>query len=262
MKKDTIFFVDIDGTLIASDFILREDVIECAKKYQMQGGNLVLCTGRSTYGTRMIAEKLNVNVPAILFNGAAIYDFKREEILWKKPLGNEIIKYIEQIYSRNPEVCVEIFTENHIYRLRTNWMVENKGVPEERGVLVNDIPEIQEEIMKLTLIADHTEELIKCKEYFPVGTYNCEFSGKHFVEVVCADTGKHLAAKEWLRIHNNPYEIIYAAGNAKNDIGILQMSDYAFVPRTAESDVQICADYLVDGPKESGMKEAFKIAAE
>ena len=32
-----------------------------------------------------------------------------------------------------PEICIQIFTEKGIYRMRSNWMIENHGVKEEMG---------------------------------------------------------------------------------------------------------------------------------
>lgn len=135
MSSKTVFFVDIDGTLVGADFFLNEEVIQAAKVYQKSMGSLVLCTGRSVYGTKHIADKLGVSAPAILYNGAVIYDFCQEKILWKRPLDRGIMEIIRRIYKERPEVCIEIFTEETIYRIRTNWMVENRGVPEERGIL-------------------------------------------------------------------------------------------------------------------------------
>lgn len=260
MSSKTVFFVDIDGTLVGADFFLNEEVIQAAKVYQKSMGRLVLCTGRSVYGTKHIADKLGVSAPAILYNGAVIYDFCQEKILWKRPLDRGILEIIRRIYKERPEVCIEIFTEERIYRIRTNWMVENRGVPEERGILYPEIPQIKEDILKITLIADHSAELKKCRGFFN-GGYSFEFSGRHFAEIVREGCGKHIAAKELIKYAKLNPEIIFAAGNGQNDIELLSQSDYAFVPVTAEEKVRQVADYLIDSPKECGMKKAFETAA-
>lgn len=260
MSNKTIFFADIDGTLVGADFLLREEVVRAAKKYQEAGGKLVLCTGRSVYGTKHIADKLGAMAPAILYNGAVVFDFHRGEILWKRPLDKKIAEILQRIYQEHPGVCIEIFTEKAIYRVRTNWMVENRGVPEERGILYPEIPEIREDILKITLIADHSEELKRCRGYFTDGC-SFEFSGRHFAEIVREGCGKHVAAKELMQYWEPDAEMIFAAGNGQNDMELLRQSDYAFVPATAEEKVKEVADRLIDGPEKMGMAEAFETAA-
>ena len=98
MNNKTIFFADIDGTLLGAEFLLGEEVIRAAKNYQEAGGKLVLCTGRSVYGTKHIAHRLGSLAPAILYNGAVIYDFQREKILWKRPMDKKIMERVRCIY--------------------------------------------------------------------------------------------------------------------------------------------------------------------
>lgn len=260
MNNKTIFFADIDGTLVGAEFLLGEEVIRAAKNYQEAGGKLVLCTGRSVYGTKHIAHRLGSLASAILYNGAVIYDFQREKILWKRPMDKKIMERVRCIYQKHPGVCMVFFTEKAIYRIRTNWMAENRGVPEERGILYPEIPEIREDILKITFIADHSEDLKKCREYF---TDECsfEFSGRHFAELVREGCGKHFAAKALMQYRELDAEFIFAAGNGQNDMELLRWSDYAFVPVTAEEKVKEVADCLIDGPEEMGMAEAFERAA-
>lgn len=260
MNKKTIFFVDIDGTLSGSDFRLREDVIEAAKEYQKNGGHLVLCTGRSVYGTRKIARQLGVTVPAILYNGAVIYDFELEEILWNNSIDRKIMDCVYQAYERFPDVCIQIFTSSMIYRIRTNWTIENKGVPEERGDYFDMIPQINEDILKVSLVADHTEHLEQCRELFTSQGHSFEFSGRHFVEIVQAGSGKHIAAKKMMDMLPEKYDMVLAAGNGHNDIELLRQSHMAFVPENASEDVKRYANRLIKEPAAGGMKEAFEIA--
>lgn len=261
MGRKTIFFIDIDGTLVGADFVLSSEVIRAAKAYQSAGGQLTLCTGRSVIGTRHIAEGLGASAQAVLYNGAALYDFQKEKILWKKPMDREIMEYIRQIYKEHPGICMVIFTDKNIYRIRTNWMVENKGIPEERGIPVQGPSEIKEDILKITFVSDHEADLHACREYFQEGKYRFDFSGRHFAELVRNDSGKHLAAKELIRCLGDDYDIVFAAGNGENDIELLKQSDYSFAPVTAVEQVKQSADHIINSPEQNGMKEAFEAAS-
>lgn len=260
MSKKSVFFTDVDGTLIHSDFVLRDDVIEAAAAYRQAGNSLILCTGRSVQAVTPYLEKLGITEPAIIYNGGAIYSAQEKKILWKQVIDRSVLDYVQYVYDHHPEICIIVFTEKDIYRLHSNWTLENKGIPQEHGIVITDISKIQGEILKISLIADHHAELERCRQLDIWDGWKLEYSGRHFLEVVSQNTGKGIAMKKLLDEYDFPGEVIYAAGNSMNDIGMMREADYAFAPKDSGEDVLAVCDHVIDTAVAGGMKEALNYA--
>lgn len=77
--KPTILYSDLDGTLI------RDGAVSAANRkaidtFLAAGGSFSIATGRSEETARLYAETLPLTAPAILYNGAAVYDYGREQL--------------------------------------------------------------------------------------------------------------------------------------------------------------------------------------
>ena len=82
---------DIDGTLndkrrhlpSRNRHAIRRFVYDC-------GGTMILASGRSIASMRRHFEKLHLNSGyAVFLNGAGVYDYKNEQILWKHSIDTE-----------------------------------------------------------------------------------------------------------------------------------------------------------------------------
>lgn len=260
MKWNSVFLCDIDGTLVGKDMVLLKEVKEAVDSYMNSDGKLILCTGRSWIATRKIKEDLNLTDPLIVYNGAAIYDPEKDRIIWKETLDQDVLKAVGYIYENFPEVSIQIFTDKDIYRLRTNWMIETYGVPEERGTEIKDVSMIEGEILKLSFTANHRADLEKCQKLHFWEKYRYEYSSRHFSEVVAKHTGKHVAAKQLLKVLKINEEKIFAAGNGMNDLKMLQLSHCSFAPEDAAKEVREISNMVIDSPEKGGIRQAFELA--
>ena len=260
MNYYSMFLSDVDGTLVGNDFHLHDDVIQAAKDYEASGGRLILCTGRSVEALEEYSRKLNLKFPAVVYNGAGIYEFQRKRLIWKKPLGKDILHDIQFIYEHLPEICIQIFTEKGIYRMRSNWMIENHGVKEEMGKEIFSAGQAQGDILKLSFTANHRTILEKCRNLPLWKGRRYEYSSKHFTEVTSEQTGKHVAAAHLMEVLGAKKEKIFAAGNGMNDLSMLKMGHCSFAPKDAARQVLEISDILIDSPASCGMKQAFRLA--
>ena len=122
-----------------------------------------------------------------------------------------------------PEICIQIFTEKGIYRMRSNWMIENHGVKEEMGKEIFSAGQAQGDILKLSFTANHRTILEKCRNLPLWKGRRYEYSSKHFTEVTSEQTGKHVAAAHLMEVLGAKKEKIFAAGNGMNDLSMLKM---------------------------------------
>ncbi len=123
MKKDYSKFLlvsDIDGTL--NNKLRRTPKVntEAIRRFTKdEGGIFTLASARSVPSLYTHYKNLpDVKTPAIVLNGAGIYDFTQKKYLWFNsiPEGNEDI--ISKALDRFPTLELAIFTEENIYLVR------------------------------------------------------------------------------------------------------------------------------------------------
>lgn len=91
---------DLDGTLLAGKSNLPEENIRALKRAMNAGVRVVLSSGRIIEAMTALAEKIGVNSPLIVYNGAMVYDPNTDEILYGKTIpcaaAVEALQYIER----------------------------------------------------------------------------------------------------------------------------------------------------------------------
>lgn len=90
--KDTIryLFSDMDGTLIGSDHAVSAENAAAIRTFVSRGGHFSVATGRSPEIALPFLHGIPLNAPAILYNGAAVYDFEAGAFLHKQLLSETL----------------------------------------------------------------------------------------------------------------------------------------------------------------------------
>ena len=106
----SILYSDMDGTLISEGAISPEN-LDALRALTAAGGDFSIATGRSEEVARPYLGGLPLTLPAILYNGAAVYDYKTESFLYKSCLKADTVAcLVETALNRYPEVCVQAFS--------------------------------------------------------------------------------------------------------------------------------------------------------
>ena len=72
---------DFDDTLYGLDLRIPERNLEAIRYFTREGGYFVMSTGRAHRTFAPFAPLVPMNAPAVLSNGAAIYDFQADRML-------------------------------------------------------------------------------------------------------------------------------------------------------------------------------------
>jgi len=88
MSKIKLIAVDLDGTLLDKDGKIPEKNRYYLKKFYENGGIVVLSSGRMTDSVSPFSDKLGIDCPLIVYNGAMVRLRKKEgrEIIFHKPV--------------------------------------------------------------------------------------------------------------------------------------------------------------------------------
>lgn len=83
--------LDIDGTLLDEQEQLHPRTVNAIARAREAGVVVMLATGRSHHGTRDIARQLNLDMPAIVYNGAAVYGVLEDRLLSQYWLPEQLV---------------------------------------------------------------------------------------------------------------------------------------------------------------------------
>lgn len=84
--------LDLDGTLVGAEDVVPERVRSALRAVRERGVHVMVATGRSETGTQPVLEELDLHEPAVVFNGAGIWDpgartFLEERVLADRTVG-------------------------------------------------------------------------------------------------------------------------------------------------------------------------------
>ena len=157
---------DFDNTLIYTEAALRsgEPVPDLSPRnrealeyFMGEGGRFAVATGRALAAFRHYADKVPVNAPCVVCNGAAIYDFAKQEYLDYALLDETARRRGQEVLDRFPEVAVEAYhIDNVIHGVHPNEIthqhehITNVAVTEAPSLLDVPLP-----LGKLLFEAEH-----------------------------------------------------------------------------------------------------------
>ena len=111
---------DIDGTLNNKKRKTPKVNTDSIRAFVHEdGGRFTLASARNVQSMKPHYMNLpDVKTPAIIMNGAGIYDYEKEEMLWFNPIKDSASEIIEEALHKFPFLEIGIFTHDMIYLIR------------------------------------------------------------------------------------------------------------------------------------------------
>lgn len=141
---------DIDGTLNNKIRKLPKRNYEAIKKFTELGGNFTLASGRLQSSLERNYNRITPNQPAVVLNGAGIYDFTKREMIWRNTIGKEgrdFVKYISEEFDEIfKSVDIGVYFDDYVYIVRSGLL--SKGTmhfDKAKHEYVKSVDEIPEE---------------------------------------------------------------------------------------------------------------------
>lgn len=242
--KGILLICDMDGTLLNSkNEISREN--RDALKYFVEGGGLfTIATGRTAKGVSRYLEELPVNVPAIVINGAQIFDFKSNRVLWRCCLENDVENTLLELIFHFPELGMEIFYDGGVCITRQNDITEEHRLREEIFPGTKEVGKVPKPWYKVVLAWENTR--LKEVERFlhgKTGAARAVFSEETFLDLLNAKTSKGHALKELMVIIDGSHLRVVALGDNLNDMEMIKAADIGVAVGNAHEDLKKCAAF-------------------
>lgn len=246
-KYDGIMLVsDMDATLLNDDHRVSDKNREAIEYFMDEGGMFTVATGRMVQAVREYFKQMSINAPAILHNGAKIYDFVKDKSVFERFIENDRKESIRRVYNDMPDVGLEVYSNEKVYVYRPCSETERfKTKPYD---VCYTLPENvwDEPWIKVLLIGER--ELLDRYEPIYRAHYdsgNCVRSGSMYLDVVANGVSKGLALEKLADIYGLNRDNVYAVGDNMNDIDMIKRAGVSCAVSNAEDEVIAAADIVV-----------------
>jgi Cof subfamily protein (haloacid dehalogenase superfamily) len=263
----TLYVSDLDGTLLNADRELSQLTVDTINGFIAQGGLFTIATARMAYGCDYKLERIKLNLPGIVMNGACLYSFDEHRYSEVQTMETAKVKAIESIldeyegaafmytYADN---ALSIFYKTEMEDQDTQYLSPRalRACREVRKVSsFYDAAETRQVIyFALTGTRERMQSILD-KLRFIAGiqavSYLNIYNGLYFLEIFDAKANKANALKK-LQLLVRTDEVV-AFGDNLNDIEMMRAADFRFAPENAVDEVKKMADKIIESHDRDGV---------
>jgi Cof subfamily protein (haloacid dehalogenase superfamily) len=243
MINETLLVCDMDGTLLNSDSKISNENYYAILDFVNKGGLFTVATGRMYPAVIPYLDQLPMNIPAIVYNGAMIYDFKNKNILWQKTLPLESKSFIKIILETFPELAAEIYHNDDLYFIGENNETDEHRNRESFKPNFINIDKIPTPWLKV-ILAWNPGKLKEVEKWLDSQKlpFRFTYSEPQFIELLNHEVSKGKALDELIKITGIKRENIVAMGDNLNDIELLQSAGIGIAVENAHDELKKIAD--------------------
>lgn len=263
--ENTVILTDLDGTLFNSKGQVSQEDRAAIADYIRLGGLFGIATGREPHNARLHLPQLPMNAPSIVLNGAAVYDFLKEQYLSTVLLDKAAaLQVLNHCCSLHLPLDIQIYTTEGIFYAspleeadpgflrihqptsylpmekleRKDW-IKVVLLEREKDALCNMVDFLGESGCgeKLSLV-EGTTDVVK------IGKYQ---------ELLPAGINKGVGIALVRSLPEYKGRTILAVGDYWNDMELLQAADLACAPDNAIEEVKAVCRFILPSHNESPM---------
>ena len=238
---------DFDNTLVYTENALKglepmpellPENRQAIEYFMAEGGTFSIATGRALPSFEIVRPGLPMNGPAILFNGAAIYDFKAEQYLCTAFLPDTVRPHIMQVLDAWPEAAVELYhDDNAIFALHANELtLAHLPLTHEATEMLETIDQAPSPISKalFEIVPEKMAALHRYVTGMPwASRYEIVPSNSYLLELTAKGASKGDMVQRLAQLLHIAPQNIYCVGDHANDLGMLAVSAIPFAPANA-----------------------------
>lgn len=267
--KCNILFTDMDGTLLDDEKKISGQVYEAIDRFTNAGGRVVLSSGRPLASILETKDRLGLNYPGmyvIAYNGALVYDCRQEKPILEQRIPLDYVSESMGI-AKKMKVHCQTYSDSHIIvekdSVELQLYRQNIHMP---YVVVEDAAKYLQSLhiqpYKLIAIELNPKKLEAFRKELIAGLQGKVhgiYSSKKYLEIIHKDASKGRAVAFLCDYLGIPIKQAAAAGDAANDIAMLQAAGVGVAMKNATLETKAAADYITERTNnEDGILEVFE----
>jgi Cof subfamily protein (haloacid dehalogenase superfamily) len=254
--------LDLDGTLIGEDLVLRPRVREAIEKAQRRGVAVTIVTGRMFAAARPFVQALHVEGPVVCYQGAAIFDATTGATLRETPVAQDITRQVLE-WAHVHGVHAQCYADDTLYVDEINRF--SRRYTDLARVEPHLVPSLREAFasrptIKVVLVDDaerSEQHLAALRELLGERAYLTR-SHVDFVEVVDPKVNKGEALAFVAQRYGVGLDATMAVGDAWNDVPLLDAAAIGVAMGSGPPELLARADHVVGDVAHDGVAEAIE----
>lgn len=228
LMSDWLIASDIDGTINdKSRHLVKRNYDAIQKLVREHKGNFTLASGRSPNSMRKHYKRLNIpDGKAIVINGAGIYDFASEKMVWSSPLNDHCIDLVKRSVKTFPFLAFQAITDKNVLIFRptpsARILAINAKLPIKYYYSFEDMPKENWYKVIYTALPFQIKQLERYLKDISDTTENLMASSPFSYEMVNEGTNKGNAVLKLAEILGVEKEKTAAIGDYYNDWEMLK----------------------------------------
>ena len=244
---------DIDGTILRARCGIPRANMDAIERFVGRGGRFTVATGRSVQSVRNYLPWLQLSAPAILCNGAQIYDFNIEKTIYSRRLDLGAREILSEVHRAFPNVGIEVYPESgDIIAVRSNEQVTQHALDEHISLIYSDLATVEDGWLKV-LFADTPANINRVSVFIEkriadderYRAYTFVRTGDVYYEMVAPDVNKGAGLRKLAELMGINLKYTAAIGDYYNDISMLDAAGYSAAVGNAPAEVRAFADVTV-----------------
>ncbi|WP_051620552.1 Cof-type HAD-IIB family hydrolase [Paenibacillus sp. UNC451MF] len=244
--KNILLISDLDGTLLNQTQQISPENENAIRRFKEMGGLFTLATGRMEDAVEPFVQKLGVDVPVILYNGAKIVDPVTKKVLYEKKLTIPLMlwsRFMESL-TGSDDLALLVYRNGQVYAPVRNAVLEKHENKDGVVCLPFSDDIIAEPVTKVMIISSSIDKAKQLEQVVLDSGLPCEmvYSESNYLEILPQYTTKGTALVELLRILgiDQPYTI--AVGDNLNDLAMIRQADFGYAVENAHPQLAAAAD--------------------
>ena len=250
MKKfEGIFFcTDLDGTLLKNDKSISKTNLDAIEYFKNEGGIFTFITGRPPYLAGDFYEKVKPNAPVVCSNGGAIYDYQKQEYLWKAEIPHLCLELVSYIDSKMPNMGIQVNTFDKIYYCKENSAMARFRSLTNSPNLVCHYNDVDEPIAKIIFGDENPKDIDVLKNLLDSHpkAHNFDFirSEQTLYEILPKGISKGSGLLKLAQLLNIDINNTIAVGDYNNDISMIENAGIGVAVANAVPEAKAVANYI------------------
>ncbi len=259
--KNAIIMTDLDGTLLNDEKNISARDMESINDFCDKGGLFTIATGRGYSMAKPVAEKVDLRMPAVIFNGSAVYDFSEDKFLWQSEVTKKARGYVKAVMDNFSDVGIEVLHSHTVFVPAMNDVERMHMALENVQVDICRLEDIPENGWLKVLFAyppENMAQLVKfVDENCSEGT-NRVLSAPCFYELLPTGVSKAYGYQKLLEVTGNEGRFTVAAGDYPNDVEMVLSADLGVAVSNAHDDVKKAAKLIIGSNNEDPMTQIIQ----